>query len=663
MQVAAITQEFEAAFARLRGGDAEGAVALCRETLVRSPDSIDLLTLLGASLNSQRLPDAALESLQRALEIAPGFARAHEEIGRSLLMLHRVDDAISHFEQALVLSPRTESVERRLAQALLLAGRGEDADLLIEQSFARSPQRKHLLAAAEHQRAGRYRESEPLLREVLAVDADEVNAMRMLARVAEEAGHLDEAERLLRCAVKVKPGFDDAWLNLARVLKDNDQVEEAVKCSAQAALVSPRNPLAHYLHASMLALMWRYEDAIEAYRESIRLRAHNPAAWVGLGNLLKTLGRQEEGIAAYREALNLRPGFGEVWWSLANLKTFNFSDADFAEMEQGLEDATENDDVRVHFLFALGKALEDRGDFDAAFARYAEANSIQRTRVSYDPVLTEVKHDRILDTFSADVLAAGVKQPADETVPIFIVGLPRSGSTLVEQILASHPLVDGTAELPDMARVIAEISRRQASGGYPEAVTRLSAPELQELGLMYLQRTRRHRSGKPFFTDKMPNNFPSIGLIHLILPQAKIIDARRHPLDSLLGCYKQHFALGQSFTFDQLELSEFYLEYRRIMAHWHAMLPGRVLELRYEDIVREQEAMTRRLLDYCGLPWDSRCLRFHETERAVHTASSEQVRQPLYDSSVNGWRNFRDHLGLMTEVIGPTIEAEGWSVK
>jgi len=662
MQVAAIAQEFERAFARLRGGDAEGAVALCRETLVRSPDNFDLLTLLGASLNALRHPDVALEPLQRALEIAPGFARAHEEIGRSLLMLRRVDDAISHLEQALVLSPGMVSVERSLAQALLLAGRGEDADRVIEQGFARSPQRKLLLAAAEHQRAGRYRESEPLLRKVLAVEADEVNAIRMLARVAEEAGHLGEAERLLRRAIRLKPGFDDARLNLARVLKENDQLEEAVNCTAQATLVNPRNPLAHYLHGSMLALMRRYEDAIDAYRESIRLRAHNPAAWVGLGNLLKTLGRQEESIAAYREALRLRPGFGEVWWSLANLKTFRFSDAELAAMEQGLEDTAEDDDDRVHFLFALGKAAEDRGDFNAAFARYDEANSSQRMRLMYDPVDTEVKHERIRDTFSAEVLAARVTPPADEAVPIFIVGLPRSGSTLLEQILASHPLVDGTAELPDVARVIAEISRRQADMRYPEAVTRLDASELHELGLMYLQRTRRHRSGKPFFTDKMPNNFSSIGLIHLILPQARIIDARRHPLDSLLGCYKQHFALGQSFTYDLQELGEFYLEYRRIMEHWHAMLPGRVLELRYEDMVREQESMTRRLLDYCGLPWDPRCLHFHETERAVHTASSEQVRQPLYDSSVNHWRNFRQQLAPLAEVIGPAIEAEGWSV-
>lgn len=662
MQTTTILEEFERAFARLRDGDAEGAAALCREALVRSPDNIDLLTLLGVSLNALRLPEDALEPLQRALEIAPGFARAHEEIGRSLLMLHRVDESVSHLEQALALAPGTVSVERHLAQALLLAGRGKDADRVIAQGFERNPQRKNLLAAAEHQRAGRYRESEPLLHAVLAVEADDVNAIRMLARVAEEAGHLDEAERLLRRAIELKPGFDDARLSLARVLKENDQLEEAVNCTAQATLVNPRNPLAHYLHASMLALFRRYEEAIAAYRESIRLRAHNPAAWLGLGNLLKTLGRQQESIAAYREALNLRPGFGEVWWSLANLKTFRFSDAEIVEIEQGLEDAAEDDEDRVHFLFALGKALEDRGDFKAAFARYDEANSIHRMHVWYDLVDTEAKHGRILDTFSAEVLATPVAPPSDEVVPIFIVGLPRSGSTLLEQILSSHPLVDGTAELPDVARVIAEISRRQTDMRYPEAATRLDASELHELGLMYLQRTRRHRSGKPFFTDKMPNNFPSIGLIHLILPQARIIDARRHPLDSLLGCYKQHFALGQSFTYDLQELGEFYLEYRRIMEHWHAMLPGRVLELRYEDMVYEQEPMTRRLLDYCGLPWDPHCLHFHETERAVHTASSEQVRQPLYDSSVNHWRNFRKQLAPLVELIGPVIEAEGWSI-
>jgi tetratricopeptide (TPR) repeat protein len=656
----AIARDFKRAFAHLSDGNADAAAAACREGLANFPDSIDLLTLLGASLNAQRLADSALEPLHRALRLAPGFARAHEETGRSLLILKRLDEAISCFEEALALDPASASAERRLAQALLLAGRDEEADRVLEQGFTRSPERKRLLAAALHQRAGRFRESEPLLREVLAVDADDVNALRMLARVAEKAGHLDEAERLLRRAIELKPRFDEARLHLARVLNDNDRLADAVDCAAEVTRVSPRNSLAHYLHGGLLAQLRRHEDAIAAYRESIHLRTDNPAAWEGLGHVLKALGRQEEGIAAYREALRLRPGLGEVWWSLANLKTFRFNDDDLAAMEQGLSDAGEHNENRVHFLFALGKALEDRGEFSAAFARYDEANRIQRMRLSYDPVDTQFKHERIRATFSADFLAARTTPADDEVIPIFIVGLPRSGSTLLEQILASHPMVDGTAELPDLARVIAEISRRQADLRYPEAVARLNNSELRELGKMYLQRTRRHRSGRPFFTDKMPNNFSSVGLIHLILPQARIIDARRHPLGSLLGCYKQHFALGQSFTYDLEELGEFYLEYRRLMDHWHAALPGRVLEVRYEDMVREQEAMTRRLLEYCGLPWDPRCLQFHETERAVHTASSAQVRLPLYDSSVDHWKNFREQLAPLREVIGPAIEAEGW---
>lgn len=657
-----MTADFERAFEQLNSGDAKGAAEIARAGLARCPDSIDLLTLLGASLNSLRLAESALEPLQRALEIAPGFARAHDEIGRSLLMLKRLDEAISCFEKALTLDPASASVERHLAQALLLAGRSEDADRVLERGFTRSPERKRLLAAALHQRAGRFRESEPLLREVLAVDADDVNALRMLARVAEKAGHLDEAERLLRRAIELKPRFDEARLHLARVLNDNDRLEDAVDCTAEATRVSPRNPLAHYLHGALLAQLRRHEDAIAAYRKSVRLRTDNPPAWEELGHVLKALGRQEEGIAAYREALRLRPGFGEVWWSLSNLKTFRFNNDDLAAMEQGLSDAVEHNENRVHFLFALGKALEDRGEFSAAFARYDEANRIQRMRLSYDPVDTQFKHERIRDTFDAKLLAASAPPQAEQATPIFIVGLPRSGSTLLEQILASHPLVDGTSELPDLAKVIAEISRRHANVRYPEAVKLLNAPAIRELGTMYLERTRRHRSGRPFFTDKMPNNFASVGLIHLILPQARIIDARRHPLDSLLGCYKQHFALGQSFTYDLEELGEFYLEYRRIMQHWHAVLPGRVLEVRYEDVVREQEATTRKLLDYCGLPWDPSCLRFHETQRAVHTASSAQVRKPLYDSSVDHWRNFRVQLAPLLEVVGPAIASEGWSI-
>ncbi|MBK6288765.1 MAG: sulfotransferase [Pseudomonadales bacterium] len=652
-------QFFERALGLMRSGNATGAAALCRERLARDPDDVDLLTLLGAALIAGRQPQEALDPLTRAVRLAPDFARAREHLGQALLQMRRMDEALEHLQRAAELDPHSESARRKLAHALAVAGRGEEADRLFEQDIERNPERRRLLEAGEHLRAARYRECEAVCREILGCNPDEVNALRMLARIAGEAGQHAEAERLLRRALALAPGFDDARLDLVRVLKQLDRIDEAVDCAAQLIGRNPRHALAHYLHASMLAIAARHEEAITAYRESIRLRPDNPTAQVGLGHLLKTLGRQEEGIAAYREAMRLQPDFAEVYWSLANLKTFRFSAAEVADMERRLAQESLDDDARVHFMFTLGKAHEDVREFDRAFEYYDKACRTQRMRIAYDPVDTEVMHQRIRKVFNPQLLAGAPAVPAAaDTVPIFIVGLPRSGSTLIEQILASHSQVEGTAELPDLARVISEITRRYPELKYPEAVASLDAGELRALGAMYLERTRRHRSGKPFFTDKMPNNFSGIGLIRLILPQAKIIDARRHPLDSCLGSFKQHFALGQSFSYDLVELGEFYLEYRSIMRHWHEVLPGQVLEMRYEELIRDQELQTRRLLDYCGLQWEEACLRFHETERPVRTASSEQVRQPLYSSSVNHWRNFRGHLGPLIEVIG--TELEGW---
>lgn len=654
---------FRAALEQLRSGDAAGAAVSCREALVVAPDDPDLLTLLGASLVALREPAEALQALERAVALAPGHPRAWEERGRALLQLRRADEAVDSLQRAAGLDPASVSTRRRLAQALLVQGKGEEADALLGREFDDSPLGRLLLQAASHQRAGRMRESEPLLRRALELQPRDVNALRMLARVADEAERPGEAERLLRRVISLAPDFDDARLDLARVLKQRDKVEQAVDATTEVVQRSPRNPLAHYLHASMLALTRRYDDAVAAYRESIRLRPDNPAAWIGLGHLLKTLGRQQEGIDAYREALRLRPEYGEVYWSLANLKTFRFTPEEIATMERSVVDASLDEDALVHFRFALAKSREDEGRHGEAFALYENANTTQRMRVTYDPVDTETLHERIRGVFSPAFLSARSAAPREgEPVPIFIVGLPRSGSTLLEQILASHPLAEGTAELPDIARAIAEITRRHPEQRYPQAITRLSDAEIAGLGRDYLERTRRHRSGKTFFTDKMPNNFAAVGLIRLMLPQARIIDARRHPLDSCLGCYRQHFAQGQSFTYDLEELADFYLEYRRMMAHWHEVLPGAVLELRYEDMVRDQEAQTRRLLAFCGLPWDERCLRFHETERAVRTASSEQVRLPLYDSALGRWRTYREELAPLIDILEPELRREGWDL-
>jgi tetratricopeptide (TPR) repeat protein len=384
----------------------------------------------------------------------------------------------------------------------------------------------------------------------------------------------------------------------------------------------------------------------------------DPASLMGLGHVLKTVGRGQEAVAAYRACLDVRPGAGEVWWSLANLKTLKFDAADEARMNAALDAPGLAENQRVSIHFALGKAREDAKDYAAAFAHYLEGNTRKRALVRYDPVQTEKINDRLISVFTREFLAEKRDQGAPDPDPIFIVGLPRSGSTLVEQILASHSAVDGTAELAALGRVAMDIGRFRSDGVvYPEAVRDLDRADFAALGRAYLARAQRYRGKRPYFTDKMPNNFANVGLIALILPNAKIVDARRHPLDSCMGSFKQLFARGQTFTYDLFELGEYYLQYDRMMRWWDEVLPGRVLRVNYEDVILDQEAQTRRLLDFCGLPFEEACLSFHLTERAVNTASSEQVRQPLYKGSLGSWRRFAPFLRDLERQLAPVIAA------
>jgi len=347
---------------------------------------------------------------------------------------------------------------------------------------------------------------------------------------------------------------------------------------------------------------------------------------------------------------------GEAWWSLANLKTFRFEADEVQRMLEMVGQPELSDEPRVNFHYALGKHLEHEGDYDAAFGHYGAGAAIRRRHEQYDPAQTQHLHDRIIEVFTPEFLAErqGWGDPSPD--PILVVGLPRSGSTLIEQILASHSQVEGTRELPDLGRCVRTINRaRRERGAYPEALQSMGAEDCAALGRQYLEGAGRYRSGRPFFIDKMPNNFALIGLLHLMVTTAKVIDARRHPLDSCLGSWKQLFFKGQSFTYDFFELGEYYLEYRRLMDHWHAVLPGKVLEVRYEDVVADLEGQARRMLDFLGLPFEDACLRFWETERAVNTASSEQVRQPVYTGSINRWRRYAHHLGELQEVLEPVL--------
>ena len=399
-----------------------------------------------------------------------------------------------------------------------------------------------------------------------------------------------------------------------------------------------------------------HREAIEAYEKALDISPDRAGALCGMAHHLKTIGSQEDAIASYRKAIEVKDDHAEAYWSLANLKTFRFTDDEVSAMHELLDRADLSDESRAQAQNALGLEFESRKDYDKAFGNFAKCNSVQRQYESYDPVDTEDTYGRIIDFFTTERFEKDAGAAEAEATPIMVIGLPRSGSTLIEQILASHSQVDGTHELGDLARAVQSarktISKRVL---FPEAFADYGTVDWQAIGEHYLTRTEQFRAGAPYFVDKNPNNFIYAGILKLAIPNARIIDARRHPLDSCFGSFKQLFASGQPFTYDLTELGEYYLQYRRLMEHWRKTIPGFVLDVRYEEVVADLETQVRRILDFCGLPFEEDCLRFHETERAVKTASSEQVRQPIYSSSVNLWRNYESHIDELIEVLEPLL--------
>ena len=638
-------------------GEFGHAESLCRALLQKYPSDVNVLGLRGAVLIKLNRLDDAEQSLRQTIRLAPTFAKPHEDLGVVLLGLKRPAEAADVLRNAVRLDPALELAWFNLGRALAMLGFGKEADEAFEKSFSLNPVRKKLAHAAEHHKEGRLEEAERLYREVVRDHPDNVDALRMLGRIAQSVGRHVDAERLFRRAVRLAPDFAGALTDLGRVLKEQNQFEEAIECFGKVIELEPDNPQAHFQLAGALAPAAHTYRAIESYRKALALQPKFPGARLGLGHVLKTVGEQKEAVAAYRECIRLRPDSGESYWSLANLKTYRLTDDDIAAMEKSLEKADLTNQSRVNFLYALAKAHEDRGDFGGAWEYYRQGNETQRMLEKYDPVQTEVMHDAIIEVFSTDFLEEKSAEGNPDPSPIFIIGLPRSGSTLIEQILASHSMVEGTSELPYVGRVATSLNRNRADGiNYPEAVRELEAVHLQALGQQYLDLAAMHRTeGKPRFIDKMPNNFPAVGFLHLILPNAKIVDARRHPLDACLSCYRQLFAKGQTFTYDLLDIGDYFLEYERMMDHWHAVLPGKVVTMQYEEMVGNFESEVRRLLEHCELPFEDACLRFYETERPVRTASSEQVRQPIHAKSIGFWKNYEDRLGELKEVLAPSL--------
>ena len=569
------------------------------------------------------------------------------------------DDAIAAWRRIVATDPTRAQAWRSLADRLDDAGDRSGAAAAYLEHVRYAIHDRDLMTAAAALEANDIPQAEKRLRAHLKQAPTDVVAIRMLAEVAMRLDRSEDAGRLLARCLELAPGFRQARHHHAIALHRLNKPAEALAELDRLLRDDPADPACRNLKAAVLCRTGDYEPAIAIYEALIAEHPEHAHVWLSYGHALKTAAHTERAIAAYRRCIAIDPAFGEAYWSLANLKTFRFDDAELARMREALTRTDLAPEHRLHFEFALAKALEDRDDYADSFRHYAAGNALRLAQMPYSADDTSTRLERVRALYTREFFATRKGAGCGAPDPIFIVGLPRAGSTLIEQILSSHSAVEGTMELPEIISITRALRQSAASrgpGAYHDALAQLDASELRALGEQYLERTRIHRKlGRAFFIDKMPNNFAHIGLIHLVLPNAKIIDARRHPLACCVSGFKQHFARGQNFSYSLEDLGRYYRDYAELMAHFDAVLPGRVHRVIYEDLVDDTEYEVRRLLDYCGLPFDEACLRFFDNERPVRTASSEQVRQPIYRSGVDQWRHFESWLDPLKAALGPAL--------
>jgi tetratricopeptide (TPR) repeat protein len=646
--------------ARLLRTDAHLAAEQAGEILKSVPNHPMALLFLGVARRCLDESQDAVDILRSLTAAQPKWPTAHYELGLALSSTGQREAAIASLRDAVRLNPDMSDGWRALGDCFTAGGDVESADAAYAQHIRTSVRDPRLMEAAAALCDNRIPQAEALLREHLKRHPTDVAAIRMLAEVAARLRRYADAENLLARCLELAPGFAAARHNYAVVL--HRQYKEAAALLQIDRLLSddPDNAGYRNLKAVVLSRIGEYQESLELYAGVLANNPRKAKVWMSYGHALKTAGREPEGIDAYRKCIELTPGCGEAYWSLANLKTFRFTPAEVEAMRAQLRGAELSTEDRFHFHFALGKALEDAGDFAESFEHYAQGNSLRRSVIAYSAEANAGHVRRSKEICSREFFATRQGCGAAAPDPIFIVGLPRSGSTLLEQILSSHSAVEGTMELPDIAMLAQQLGGKRMRGEastYPQILESLTPQQCRELGEQYLQQTRiQRRTDAPFFIDKMPNNFAHVGLIHLILPNAKIVDARRHPLGCCFSGFKQHFARGQVFTYDLEELGRYYRDYVELMAHFDAVLPGRVHRVFYENMVADTEAEVHRLLAYCGLPFEAGCLRFYENERAVRTASAQQVRQPIFRGAVEHWRNFEPWLGALRSALGPVLD-------
>ncbi len=636
------------------------ALQQAQSLLAEVPENRDVLYLIAVSQRYLGRIADALRSLERFEELHPSYGRLFQERGHCLRMVGATDAAIEAYQRAVALNGALPASWRALAELQRACGRVSEAE--SAERFARHIETlpNAIVTATSLFAEGETYAAEALVRQFLQQHGDHIEGMRLLAQIGVKLDVLDDAEFLLESVLVFAPDYHAARYEYACVLSKRHKHERALEEIVRLRVLEPDNRAFRTIEANAYVGLGDHETALRIFRELLAGSPQKEDLQLSIGHALKTLGRQSEAVDAYRAAAAARADFGDAYWSLANLKTYRFTEDELQRMRQVESTSTTSPVDRYHVCFALGKALEDRGDYEQSFRFYQRGNALKRQEVHYDRASFERTARTQIEVCTREFFAARHGVGCESPDPIFIVGLPRAGSTLIEQILASHPDVEGTKELAEIPRLAHQLNGREREDTgprYPDVLAELDAARLRALGEQFIADTHTYRTlgraGAPrrHFIDKMPNNFRHIGLIHLILPNAKIIDARREPMACCFSNFKQLFANGQEFTYGLEDIGRYYRTYVELMRHWDEVLPGKVLRMQHEEVVEDLEGSVRRLLEFCGLQFEPACLEFWKTERSVRTASSEQVRRPIFKDGLDQWRHFEPWLGPLRDAL------------
>jgi tetratricopeptide (TPR) repeat protein len=635
----------------LQGGRLKEALQATTADLVENPSNVEALYIRAVTLRYLQQPEQALETLEKLKAQQPAYSRAYQEEGHNFKLLGDFKRATAAYQRAVDLNHALLASWRELAD-LHKRQHNLPASELAQAEFNRlSKLPAELVSVTSLIHDGKLYRAEQLCRAFLRNNPHHIEAMRLLAMLGVKLFVYDDAEFLLESCVEFAPDYWLARYDYVNVLHKRQKFEQALEQAGILLESYPDNHAFQLAFANENVAVGNFDTALELYDTVIARHPNFAQPYLSRGHALKTVGRLEDAIESYRSAYRVKPDFGDAFWSLANLKTYRFTDDEISRMLQQIEAPATSNVNRFHMCFALGAAYEAREDFARSFAFYEQGNLLKKKDVRYDPDVQELALQRQVEFCTPELFERKAGMGGSYDDPIFIVGLPRAGSTLLEQILASHSLVDGTMELPNIIALAHRLNGRRfvsEEARYPGILTELSAERLQAFADRFIEDTRFHRKGAPHFIDKMPNNFQHVGLIHLILPNARIIDARRHPMACCFSGFKQLFADGQEFTYGQEEIARYYKGYVALMEHWDRVLPGKVLRVHYEHLVADLEGQVLRILDFLGLPFEEGCLHYYRTDRSIRTPSSEQVRQPIYQSGLEHWRHYEPWLNVLT---------------